>query len=289
MTGALDWQALLKHKSALIGMAILGGMVALALLGAVLYSRADYSKYINAAEKLNHPSAIHWLGTDQVGRDVLQGIALGGMVSLGIAVKVLLVSLLIGVPLGAWSAFRGGWFDTLLMRGVDILLAFPPILLAITIMAVWGRDLSAQGSERLVFAIAIPLIPAFIRQVRAAVLVLKQLDYITAARALGASGGRTLFRHIIPNTVGPVTVIATLSVGTAILDSAGLSFLGLGVAPGQPEWGIMLNDARLAVGISYDHWWVILFPGLAIALTVLGSNLLGDGLRDTLDPRLRQR
>jgi len=276
------WRKLFRHKASNAGLAVLLLMVVMAMFGQWRYSKAAYSKQLSGAERFQEPDLEHWMGTDNMGRDMFQGICLGAALSLSIALKVILFALAVGVPIGALSAYLGSWVDTLVMRFVDILMAFPSILLAIVIMA-WGR-----GANIMVFAIGIPMVPVFIRQVRAAVLVNKELDYTTASIALGASHLRVLFREILPNSMGPIIVISTLSIGTAILDIAGLSFLGLGVAPGEPEWGTMLNDAQLNVSVTYDEWWVIVFPGLAIALTVLGFNLFGDGLRDTLDPKMKK-
>lgn len=277
------WKRLFRHRSAQMGLAILVVILASAAAGLLLYSKAEFANRIEADRMFLAPGGEHWLGTDNLGRDVFEGLCIGAITSLYIAGLTILVAMTLGTALGAVAAYAGGRFDMGVMRLVDILQAFPSILLAITVMCAFGR-----GTYILVIAIALPILPQFTRQVRAAVLVVRELDYVQAALALGAKPGRVVFRTILPNIMGPIIVMATLSIGGAILNIAGLSFLGLGVPPGEPEWGTMLKNAWDKMSISYDEWWAIVFPGLAIALTVLGFNLFGDGLRDTLDPKMKK-
>lgn len=230
-------------------------------------------------QALQGPSGAHWLGTDEFGRDLLTRIIYGGRISLVVGFLAVGIAAGIGVPLGLISGYTGGWLDVTVMRVMDVLLAFPAILLAIAIVGALG-----PGLRNAIVAVGIVGIPAFARVVRGAALVIRAQDYVEAARAVGAGSGRILTRHIFPNATAPVIVQATLSVGGAILASAGLSFLGLGVQPPTPDWGGMLASGR---EFMLQAWWIATFPGVAIMLTVLGFNLVGDALRDLLDPRLR--
>ena len=225
------------------------------------------------------PSREHPLGMDEVGRDMLSRIIYGSRVSLEVGFLSVIGAILIGVLIGATSGYAGGWVDNIIMRLMDILLAFPSLLLALAIVTILG-----PGLLNMLYAIAIVSIPTYARLVRASVLAEKESDYVLAARAVGASHGRILFRQIMPNALTPIIVQGTLGIGTAILDAAALGFLGLGAQPPTPEWGTMLSRAQ-QVFFSAPH--IGIFPGLAIMLAVLGFNLLGDGLRDALDPRLR--
>ena len=225
------------------------------------------------------PSQEHWLGRDDLGRDILSRIIFGARLSLQVGVLSVGLAVAIGATVGAISGYLGGWFDILIMRIMDVMLAFPALLLAIAIVTILG-----PGLMNMLYAIGIVSIPAYARIVRASVLIVKEQDYILAARSIGVPPARMLFRNVFPNSLTPLIVQATLGIGTAILDSAGLSFLGLGAQPPQPEWGAMLGQGRYAV-FSAPH--IVISPGLAIMLMVLGFNLLGDGLRDALDPRLR--
>ena len=225
------------------------------------------------------PSPEYLLGTDDLGRDMLSRLVYGSRKSLQVGVVSVSLAILVGALVGAISGYTGGWIDTLVMRVMDIMLAFPALLLAIAIVTILG-----PGLLNMLYAIAIVSIPAYARIVRASVLRVKAEDYVLASRSIGSTPGRILFRHVLPNGLTPLIVQGTLGIGTAILDAAGLSFLGLGAQPPTPEWGAMLGEGRFAV-FSAPH--IVLFPGLAIMLTVLGFNLLGDGLRDALDPRLR--
>ena len=268
---------LLRDKLALIGLVILGLFVLTAILAPVLAPHDPLAQTL--LDRRQPPSAKYLLGTDDLGRDLLSRIIYGTRKSLQVGVLSVSLAILVGAFIGALSGYLGGWVDTLVMRLMDIMLAFPALLLAIAIVTILG-----PGLLNMLYAIAIVSIPVYARIVRASVLRVKAEDYILASRAVGVGPGRILFRHVLPNCLTPLIVQGTLGIGTAILDAAGLSFLGLGAQPPEPEWGAMLGQGRFAV-FSAPH--IVLFPGLAIMLTVLGFNLLGDGLRDALDPRLR--
>jgi peptide/nickel transport system permease protein len=219
----------------------------------------------------------HPLGTDSFGRDILSRMMAGTQVSFTVGISVALLSMAIGVTLGLIAGYFGGWIDSLIMRFMDLLWAFPEIILAVGMVAVFGA-----GIRNIIVAIAIAFLDDFARVVRAEVLRLREEDFSLAARASGASHSRIMFRHILPNTMAPIIVQATFAVGLGILAESGLTFLGLGVDPSTPTWGLIINEGRDFVR---QAWWISVFPGMAIMITVLGLNLLGDGLRDTLDVR----
>ncbi len=232
------------------------------------------------ARRLRPPSAGLPLGTDSLGRDLVARIVWGARVSLMVGVLAMGLGLAGGSLLGLISGFYGAGVDRAVMGLMDILLSFPGILLALAVVAALG-----PGLYQVMIAVGVQQIPGFARLVRGSVLTVRKTEYAEAARATGASDVRIMTRHIVPNVVSPVIVLASLDIGTAILASAGLSFLGLGAQPPLPDWGGMINQGRAFLRTA---WWVAVFPGLAIMLTVLGFNLFGDGLRDALDPRLRQ-
>ena len=268
-------KVLLRSKTALLG----GGVVALVVLTALLADLAPHDPEQRQEHFRAPPSAAYWLGTDENGFDVFSRLVHGARASLVAALSAVGFALLVGVPLGLLAGWYGGLLDGVVMRVVDVMLAFPSVLLAVAIAAALGGG--SLGT--VILAVGIVMIPPFVRQMRAAVLQVKVLDYVAAARALGARNARILFRTVLPNCIAPILVLATLSIGVAILDAAGLSFLGLGPPATSPEWGVMLHK-----GVRYlerHEQWLVLPPGLAIALTVLGFNLLGDGLRDAFDPR----
>ncbi|MGQ9367816.1 ABC transporter permease subunit [Azospirillum sp. ST 5-10] len=228
---------------------------------------------------LEGPSPAHWAGTDAYGRDILSRILWGARISLSVGLLSVLLGGGAGVGLGLISGFRGGWVDALIMRVCDVLLAFPGILLAIGIVAILG-----PGITNVVYAVAIFSVPVFARLVRGSTLALKRAVYVDAARAIGVRDRLLMVRHILPGTLPSVIVYVSMRIGTSILTAASLSFIGLGAQPPSPEWGAMLADGRSYIGVA-SH--VTFYPGLAIFLTVLAFNLLGDGLRDALDPKLR--
>ena len=273
-----------KNKSAFVGLIVIVAMVIVALFAPIISPNNPLQRSLAnrlkpgfwAGEEYNQFP----LGTDYLGRCLLSRIIWGARTSLSVGFIAVLISTVFGLILGIAGGYYGGWVDTFLMRIVDVLFAFPSILLSITIMAALGA-----GLEKAMIAIGIVYIPQMARVVRSAILVIKEMDYIEAEKALGASHFRIIWHHILPNALAPVIVYSTLSVAGAILDAAALGFLGLGALPPTPEWGSMLSNSRQF--LTSGAWWAATFPGLAIMLAVLGLNLLGDGLRDALDPRLR--
>lgn len=225
------------------------------------------------------PSAEHWLGTDQFGRDVLSRLLYGARISLLIALTAVTISITVGTLLGAIAGYIGGKVDTIIMRLIDLILAFPRLVLLILIVA-----LSRPSIPLIILVLALTHWPGTARLVRGEVLSLREREFIGAARALGFGRARIIFRHLIPNVLAPVIVAATLGIGDTIVAEAGLSFLGLGVQPPMPSWGNLVADGRQNL---VGAWWITTFPGLAIVITVMAFNLVGDGLRDALDPRLR--
>jgi peptide/nickel transport system permease protein len=267
---------LLRNRSAVIGLIILGILLLVAIAGPWMSPYDPFEQSFQV--QLSAPSAAHHLGTDQYGRDILSRILYGtrsallaGLVANGIAT-------VLGVFIGLIAGFYGRWIDTLLMRLTDIMLSFPYLLLALIIVSVLGPGLNSA-----IIAIGIVYTPQFARLMRGTVLEARELEYVGAAHALGVPARTVMRRHILPNVLGPIIVMATLTVGLAIVETAGLSFLGLGAQPPAADWGAMLADGR---SYMLSSPWIATFPGVAILITVLGFNLLGDGLRDVLDPRL---
>ncbi len=274
------WDALIRlrrSRGAWVGAVILS-LIVLAVLGASALTRYD-PLTINAAEGSRPPGPGHPLGTDILGRDMYTRVLFGGRLSLVTGIISVTFALALGVPMGLMSGFYGGLTDRLVMRLVDLMLTFPGILLALVIVAVLGPSLLNA-----MVAVGISASPTYARVVRSTALSAKTEAYIEAARALGCGNLRIIVRHILPNTIAPLIVLGTLGVAGAIIAAAALSFLGLGAQPPQPEWGALLSEGRSYLRTA---WWITAFPGLAIMLTVLAINLLGDGLRDALDPRLR--
>jgi peptide/nickel transport system permease protein len=259
-----------------VGLAVVG-FIALVAIGAPIVNPYDPSTDSNLAESRQPPSAQHFFGTDRLGRDMLRRIAHGARISLTVGLAVVAGASAMGVTLGMLSGYLGGKADTVIMRVMDVLLAFPGILLAIAIVAVRG-----PGLLNTMLAVAVVGIPGYARVMRSMVLSLREREYVVAARMVGTRDRRIMFRHIFPNSMSPLIVQATLGIGGAILFAAALGFLGLGAQPPLPEWGAMISD-----GIPFlrtdPH--MVFFPGFAIMITVLGFNLLGDGLRDALDPQ----
>ncbi|HEU4339648.1 MAG TPA: ABC transporter permease [Planctomycetota bacterium] len=272
-------KVLRKHKGAMFGLALLAALI---LFSATVGLVSPYQPgHMDAERLMEKPSKAHLLGTDDTGRDIYTRLGHGGRVSLLIGLAAVGLSMAIGVPLGALAGYLGGWMDMIVSRVLEVMLALPTILLAILIAVAIGKGMSA-----LILAVGIVGIPQFARQVRGSVLALREQDFVQASRALGASPARTLFREVVPNALGPIIVLATLGVGSAILTAAGLSFLGLGVETGTPEWGAMLHEGRRAVERGRH---LAVFAGLAITLAVLAINLFGDGLRDALDPKAEKK
>ena len=274
------WRRLKRNKMAVLGLVILIILVLLAVFANVI---ANYDNVVikqNLSQRLQAPSAAHWLGTDEFGRDIFARLVHGTRVSLQVGIIAVGISIVIGGILGAIAGYYGGKLDNIIMRIMDIFLAVPSILLAIAIVSALGPSIL-----NLMLAISISSVPSYARIVRASVLSIRDQEFIEAAKAIGASNTRIIFRHIIPNSLAPVIVQATLGVAGAILSTAGLSFIGLGIQPPAPEWGSMLSGGRQYLRYA---WWVTTFPGVAIMITILSLNLLGDGLRDALDPRLKQ-
>jgi peptide/nickel transport system permease protein len=269
---------LLRQRAALVGALILGVLVVIAL-GAPWLSTRDPIKTA-PRDALVAPGGRYLLGSDQLGRDVAARVMHGARISLTVGLISVSIALTLGAPLGLVSGFYGGRADAVLMRVVDVLLAFPGILLALAIVSVLS-----PGLENVMIAVGLSAVPAYARLTRASVLTAREQLYVEAARALGGRDLLILRRYIVPNVIAPLIVTATLGLGTAILAAAALSFLGLGSQPPLPEWGRMLSEGR---DYLREAWWISTFPGLGIMLTVLAMNLLGDALRDVLDPRLRQ-
>lgn len=276
---SIIWNRLRKNKLAMLGLAILVVMVALAVCADWI---ADYDTNVtgmNMAERLQTPSAKHWFGTDSYGRDVFARIIHGSRLSLSLSIFAMLAAVAIGSIIGAIAGYYGGRVDDVLMRLMDILLAIPPMLMSISIVAALGHSM-----VNLMIALSLAYIPVFARVIRSSILTVKGQEFIEAAKACGTSNARIILRHIIPNAIGPIIIQATLAMGSTILIISSLSFMGMGIQPPQPEWGTMLYEGRDLIRTSP---YLVIFPGIAIALAVLSLNLLGDGLRDALDPRMK--
>lgn len=274
------WRRLRKNKAAVLGLVLLFIIFMSALFADVLYDYETEVVLSNYSSTLIAPCLEHPLGTDELGRDVLARIVHGSRLSLEIALLSTAISLSVGGIIGAYAGYIGGRFDSVMMRIMDIFLAIPNMLLALAIVAALGPNLM-----NLIIAIAISDIPRFARILRSTVLSIKDNDFVEAARAAGAKRSTIVFREVIPNCLAPLIVQASIVMAAAIILAAGLSFIGLGVQPPAPEWGAMLSSGRAYIR---DYQYLVLFPGLAIVITVLAFNLLGDGLRDALDPRLKQ-
>lgn len=272
-------KAFTRNPLVLAGMLFIIVLVAVAIFAPWLTTH-DYTQ-VNLLQRLSNPSGEHLLGTDQFGRDIFSRIIMGARTSLLVGLLATGIAAIVGVILGAFAGWLGGWIDDLLMRTMDVVLAFPAIVLAIALAAVFG-----PGLDKVILIIGLSRVPQFARLARATVLSLKDADYVGAATALGKRSSAVLVRHVLPNSLAPLLVFASTSVATAINTEAALSFLGLGIQSPAASWGTMLSDARQYMLLSP---WLAIFPGAAITITVLAFNLVGDGLRDLTDPRLRGR
>ncbi len=277
MTWIAVWRQLKRNRLALLGLVIVAFFIAVALFAPLLAPHDPLAQSIARAGET--PSAQHLLGRDELGRDVLSRLIYGARISLTVGLITVVIGAGIGVPLGAISGYFGGRTDLVIQRLIDIMLAFPAMLLAIVLVSTLGVNL-----ENAMIAIGVVSIPVYARLVRGTTLVLRDIEYVQAARAIGLSNAGIIVRHIIPNLLSPLIVQSTLQIATAILWAAGLSFLGLGAQAPTPEWGAMLSSGRTFIR-NAPH--IVTFPGLTIMITVLGLNLLGDGLRDALDPRMK--
>lgn len=268
---------LLRYPSAVIGLALVAAYLIVALFAGALAPYSPTEQH--APDRLQEPNAKYLLGTDEFGRDILSRLMHGATNSLRIALLAVALATLVGTTIGMLSGYAGGWADNAVMRVMDLFFAFPAILLALSIVAALG-----PGANNTILAIAIVYTPIFARVARGPVLALKEMEFVSAARCIGSNHARILTRHILPNMVAPIIVQVSLALSWAMLTEAALSFLGLGTQPPQPSWGSMLSESRKMMEIAP---WMAISPGLAIMLGVLGFNLLGDGLRDALDPRLK--
>ncbi|MCB9160980.1 MAG: ABC transporter permease [Caldilineaceae bacterium] len=272
------WRQLRRNRAAMLGAALISLEILIAVFAPLVapYDPIEQSIY----DALQPPSAAHWLGTDEVGRDILSRIIYGTRISLRVGLLAVGIGSAIGVTLGLIAGFYGKMADNLILRLMDIWLAFPGILLALAIIAVLGPSLF-----NVMIAVGLSAVPTYVRVTRSSVLSVREMEYVLGARAVGCPSRIIIWRHILPNVLPSLIVLTTLGIAGAILAAAALSFIGLGAQPPTPEWGAMLTVGRQ---FMRQAWWVTAFPGLAIMITVLGINLLGDGLRDALDPRLRR-
>lgn len=273
------WKRLRRSKTAVLGIILIAMFLGMAVFAPLIADYEQDALKLNVKERLQGPSENHLFGTDEFGRDIFARVVYGTRISLFVGIISVSIALSIGGFLGAVAGYYGGRIDNVIMRILDVILAIPTILLAITIVAALGASML-----NLMVAVGISNIPGFARIVRASVLSVKDQEYIEAARAIGAKDYIIILKHVLPNSMAPIIVYATLKVATAIMATASLSFIGLGVQPPTPEWGSMLAGGRTYIR---DQMYIVLYPGLAIVLTVLSLNLIGDGLRDALDPKLK--
>jgi ABC-type dipeptide/oligopeptide/nickel transport system permease subunit len=272
------WRRFARNRGAVFGLAVLVVIILTSVFAPLLAPYDPLAQGVGPA--LQRPSLAHWAGTDSFGRDLLSRIIYGARIALIVGVVSVALAMLIGVTLGLAAGYYGGWLDIVVMRVMDALFAFPIIILAIAMMAIMGF-----GVTNVIIAVAVGFIAPFARVTRADVLAVKEEPYVEAARLVGVSSPAVIFRHVLPNVMAPIIVQAALRVSGAIITEAGLSFLGLGPPPPNPVWGSMIAEGRNFI-VMAPH--VSTFPGIALMLAIVGLNLLGDGLRDTLDPRLRR-
>jgi peptide/nickel transport system permease protein len=271
------WRSLIANRASMVSLFFILFLALVALFGPLFTPYDPLVTDLPAA--LQGPSAAHWFGTDQLGMDIFSRVIAGTRVTLSVGLIAVAIALTLGIIFGSIAGYIGGWVDTVIMRVMDMMLSVPSILLAIVLMAALGR-----GIDKAVIAIGLVSIPEYARIVRGVILSIRQSDYVAAAQIAGNSKFRIIFKHILPNTLSVIIVRATLGISSAILDTAALGFLGMGVQPPQAEWGDMLGRARSFI-FQAPH--TLIFPGAAITMTVLAFNLLGDGLRDALDPKSR--
>ena len=268
-----------KNRAAVGGLFVLAVLIFMAVFAPLFALHEQNEMFFN--HRLVGPNSVFPLGTDSLGRDIYTRLLYGSRISLQTGLIAVSIAMLIGVPMGLAGGYIGGAVDTVIMRICDVILAFPGIIFAIWLISILGPSL-----RNVMISVGLFSVPSFARLVRSSTLQVKEMDYITAEQAIGAGTLRIVFRHILPNVTAPIIIIASLNVASAILAGASLSFLGLGTAPPTPEWGAMLSDGRAYLRTA---WWVAFFPGVAIMITVLATNMVGDGLRDALDPRFKNR
>lgn len=271
------WNGLKKNPLALFGLFLITVLILVAIFADVIAPYEIDTQHLT--RRFAAPGREFFFGTDEFGRDIFSRIVLGSRYSLYIGVVAASLSAVVGIIIGSVAGYYGGKFDNMLMRFIDVMMAIPSTLLGISIVAALGN-----GIRNVIIAVAIGAVPAYARIVRASILSVKQQEYVEAARCIGASDRRIVLRHILPNCLAPIIVQVTMSVAKAILEASALSFIGLGVQPPSAEWGAMLSAGRAYIRRA---WWIVTFPGLAIAMIIFGLNLFGDGLRDALDPRLK--
>lgn len=272
------WRRFRKNRTAMLGLCILTVIIGIAVFADLI---VPYAKCIEqvGTDRLQPPNPAHWFGTDELGRDLFSRVVHGSRYSLFVGVVTSLIALVIGSILGASAAYFGGMVDNVIMRIIDVFMCVPPILLSLAVVSALGTSL-----RNLIIAITISCIPGNVRLIRSVVLTVAEQDYVEAARSYGASNARIIFRYVLPNAMGPIIVNTTMMISSMILSAAGLSFIGMGIQPPTPEWGALLSNAQTYI---FTAPYMLFFPGIFIILTSLSFNLVGDGLTDALDPKLK--
>ncbi len=272
------WRRFKKNRTAMLGLVILTVIICIAVFADLI---VPYAKCIEqvGADRLQTPNPAHWFGTDELGRDLFSRVVHGSRYSLFVGVVTSLIALVIGAILGASAAYFGGMIDNVIMRIIDVFMCVPPILLSLAVVSALGTNL-----RNLIIAITISCIPGNVRLIRSVVLTVAEQDYVEAARSYGTSNARIIFRYVLPNAMGPIIVNTTMMISSMILSAAGLSFIGMGIQPPAPEWGALLSNAQTYI---FSAPYLLFFPGIFIILTSLAFNLVGDGLTDALDPKLK--
>lgn len=273
--GRRAWRRFLRNRTAVAGAIVILLLLLVAAFAPVLAPQDPTAMKIETAYA--KPSPAHWFGTDELGRDVLSRVIYGARIVVGVSISATMLASVVGVLLGLTAGYFRGWLDLVVSRTMDLLMAFPAFLLAVALVTVLGPSMIS-----IVVVIGLTRLPRYVRMMRGEVLRLVELDYVSAARAIGARNRSVMLRHILPNGIGPILVLSSLTLGDSILTVSGLSFLGIGIQPPTADWGVMLTRGREFLLVAP---WLPMFPGAAIFLTVMGFNLLGDGLRDALDPR----